>query len=358
MRCLVVFFMAGLLSTGCATSTIRPSPATDDTGRATQADTALPNTLGSSPSTVQTPEVVNHADLAPYFQVIDTSVEGVFLILGENLYYVKDGFKVHVLKGSQPRALASGSDGVLVSNGVTLFWFDPATGELREVDNAPPAQRVAVQGNAYVMAVNKQVVHWVPPASPVVLPAPDHLFAVYGVSISPDGRYGVAAYDLDIPNGPRAGVIWAYDLQTGTILKWPSVQPTFMYGLWLLGWSEPNSVRFMTGVRGSNVGHTWQLPGGNPEESDGTKYTVIDGGASTSPDGSWVIYRSSIGEIDLQSVRPGSKAIIVYKDASGVDDPRILLNGHLAFRTRQPAAWWEITRDGTVVRWDQADALN
>ncbi|MDF2628332.1 MAG: hypothetical protein K0R39_2163 [Symbiobacteriaceae bacterium] len=300
--------------------------------------------------------MINHADLAPFFAATPSALPGVFAVEGEELFYCQGGGRVRVLSGARPRALAVGSEGVLVSDGAKPFLFDPEAGDVEEIAGAPVVHRVAVHGDTYLMAGEKEVFHWRPGGDFVALPAPEHLSAVYGVSISPDGRYGVVAYDLDIPQGPRAGAIWAYDLEAGTILRWPAEQPKVMYGLWLLGWSDQHTVRFMTGQRGFNRGHTWVLSDGDPTQSDGTEYRMMESAWSNTA-GSWFTYRRSVQEVVVQSAAPESQAIRVHNNPVGVDDPRVLLNGSLGFRTRSPGVWWEVTRDGQVVRWDGATEL-
>ncbi len=346
MRRLTCILVTGALVVGCA------AKPTSERTIATPPQAPPPPTDTKEPPTIS----VDHGALAPFFERTTSALRGTFVVRGEDLFYIMDGARSHVLKGSQPAALAADQHRALVSDGQKLSWFDPATGALETIPDLPPVQRAVVRGSAYLLAAQTKVLRWSPGSAAVELPSPDHVRAVYGISISPDGRYGVVAYDLDIPGGPLAGVIWAYDLVDGTVRKWPSEEPKVMYGLWLLGWSGPATVRFMTGVRGYNVGHTWALPDGDPGARDGAEYTVMED-AWPSRDGAWVAYRTAVESAVVQSAQPDSRPIRIYRDASGLDYVRILLNGNLAFRTRNPAAWWEVTREGAAIRHDDADLL-
>jgi hypothetical protein len=361
VRRFFIFLVTGLLTAGCVSNgniaTVPGESSMPTAPVASPGNTAAPQETATTLPRLTEPSVtVNQADLAPYFATAHASLDGVFMVQGADLTYARGETRAHVLSGPHPRALAAGVKGALVTEGTSMFWYDPKSGVLTEIPGLPAAQRVAFHGDTYLIATWKDVYRWSPDTPLVKLSAPDHVYAVYGVSLSPDGQYGAAAYDLDIPQGPRAGVLRIYDLETGRDQQWPAEQPKVMSGLWLLGWSEQNTVRYMTGVRGFNIGHTWALPDDAPGERDGTEYRMMED-AWISPDGGWIIYRPAIQEVAVQSVQPGSKPIAVYRDRAGLDDARMLLNGNLAFRTRYPATWWEITPEGKAIRWDQADAL-
>ncbi|MGE5673110.1 MAG: hypothetical protein ACM3XM_04400, partial [Mycobacterium leprae] len=240
-----------------------------------------------------------------------------------------------------------------------MFWFDLATRNLTAVPELPAARQVAHRGGLYALATGKQVWLWTPGQPPVPLAQPDHLYAVYGVSISPTGRWVAVAYDLDIPQGPRVTVVWVFDQETGRVLKWPEEEPKYTDGRWLLGWSGPDTLRFQTGVRGSNSGQTWNLLTGAPV-NDGSRYQMMGGAMGESwpnPDGTWFIYRFIPEQVALEPIQPDAKPLPLLRELHASYDERILLNGHPAFQQNAPATWREVLPDGSVRTWTGVDLL-
>jgi hypothetical protein len=261
-----------------------------------------------------------------------------------------------VLAGAQSLALAIQGDKALVTDGAGLFWYDWTAGALTEIPGLPAARFAARSGSSYVLLAEKQVLVWTPGEDPVELPLPEQLYGISGAAISPDGQYAAVAFDLDLPYGPRVGVAWAYDLQTGGITRWPAGDPQGQYGLWLLGWSGPHTLRFRIGVRGYDHGYTWELPDRIPDQGDSTDYSMPLG-AWPNAAGTWLAYQPESDAVAIQSVDPTAKPIYVYKGDARPYNARILLNGHLAFLTMSPKAWWEVLPDGTLRRWDECDGL-
>jgi WD40 repeat protein len=347
LRGRVRLMLLGVLLIGCASGPTAPEHNTDPPKPAEVAPAPKPASLVIEG---------NPGDLQPFFAAVRSSFDDIFMVQGKTLYRVTNGSRVEVLTGPRPAVLALDTVRALVTDGEKLYWFDLNTGEVTEFKGVPTAQRAVQHGGTYLLQAGKDVFLWTPDRSLSKLAPPEHHHAVYGISISPDGRYGAIAYDLDIPNGPRSGVVWVYDLKTGEIHRWPNAEPKLMYGLWLLGWSEPNILRFQTGSRGNNLGHTWQLPDGDPSSADGSQYQMMEG-AWLSHDGSWMVYRSAADQVVVQSSKPESKPLMVHKESGGLYDVRILLNGHLAFRTGTPRQWWEVLPDGTVNLWEKVDFL-
>ncbi len=290
----------------------------------------------------------------PYDYILPNPLPGRFVVKGGELSYAVDGAETRLLNGPAPKVFGNGVNGVLLTDGAQLFWFDPVSKELAPIADLPVPVQAAYRGDALLLGSKEELSHWRPGSAPKALPVPEHLVAIYGLSISPDGRYGVAAFSLEIPQGPRAGVIWAYDLVEVTVLKWPTETPKAMYGLWLLGWSGDHTLRFMTGVRGYNAGHTWSLPDDDPSEPDGTEYQMMED-AAISPDGTWFAYRPIPERIAVQPVQPDSEPQVICRAKGTLGEPRVLLNGHIAFWYDQ--AWWELQPDGALTRMEGVDGL-
>jgi hypothetical protein len=293
--------------------------------------------------------------LAPFFQSTPSPLPGVFIRQDGKLAYVDGDRRVELTMGAHPSALAAG-ERVLLSDDRQTYWFDWKVGTLQAIPGLPPVAQAAGRGTTYVLRTYREALVWTPGQDPVKLAQPDHVFGLTGVSLSPDGRYAVAAFDLDIPEGPRAGAVWAYDLQTGQIAPWPIETPRFGYGAWLLGWSGPHTLRFVFGYHGNCVGYTWALPDKEPV-LDGTGYRMMSDAWPTS-DGAWFLYSPIPEQAVVQSIQPDSRPLDLPFPLCGAYDPRILLNGHPAgYQSGNPRVWFEVLPDGTLRRWEGAEAL-
>lgn len=333
---------------------VAPAPPVQEPGDplGTPCGGAGANAKSGTPAQVQG----TREELAPFFKAAASSFTGVFVVRGGRLELVRDGRTEQVLTGKAPAVLNVRDGQALVTDGAGMFLYTPGQGAPVLIDGLPLIRQAVRRGNTFVLVAGKSWLRWIPGQQPTPLPLPENLRGINEVSISPDGRYAVASFDIDPPGNQSMGAVWAYDLQRGAVAgKWPDPMPKVGgYGAWLLGWSDQHTLRFMTGRQSFNRGHTWALPG--PEDpNDRTEYRAMETPWPTS-DGSWLLYRDIPERIVVQSVQPGAKPLVVCFGSGGLYNQRILSNGHIAF-TQGAKDWWEWFPDGTLRRWPDVTAL-
>ncbi len=235
------------------------------------------------------------------------------------------------------------------------------------VDNLPPSIIEAVSGDGFLLVRTWTGVYlWRNGEDPIVLPAPRYVWGISAMSVSPSGQYVVVVYDRDIPYGTmpgsrRAGDIRVYDLTGSQIAQWPQEpepdKPSIHYGLFLFGWADPATLRFVHVYHGDFTAKTWTLAEDAPAERR-EKQTMISYPA-VSRDGSWVAYRSTPEQVVVEQVSTPAERVVIAQSApsKGFDDPRFLLNGHVAFRGWERGIWWELLSDGTWQRWENVEEL-